>query len=73
MAPDERYQAIVAMYRGLDERESLLLSARLVLLLAERVDAATLADAIARASACIAPAGGGTGDAGSAGPAVRTP
>jgi hypothetical protein len=73
MTPDERYQAIVAMHRGLDERESLVLSARLILLLAERVDAATLADVMARASAGIAPADGGTGGAGSPAPAVRKP
>lgn len=71
MTPDERYQAIVAIYRGLDERQSLLLSARLILLLAERVDAATLGDAMARARAGIAPADEGGEEAGSTGPAVR--
>ncbi len=37
MNRDEVYAALVEMHRGLDERDSLLVSSRLILLLAERV------------------------------------
>lgn len=50
MKPDDLYEALVAMHRGLDERQSLLVSSRLVLLLCDHVrDEVVLRDLIAQA------------------------
>ena len=49
-APDDFYEQLIAAHQGLDEAQSALLNARLVLLLANHVgDAAVLAQAIAAA------------------------
>ncbi len=53
-APDDFYERLVAMHRDLDERESALVNARLILLLANHIgDAAVLDEAmrIARGAA----------------------
>ncbi len=50
MKPDDLYEALVAMHHGLDERQSLLVSSRLVLLLCDHVrDETILRDLIAEA------------------------
>jgi hypothetical protein len=49
-APDDFYEQLIAAHQGLDEAQSALLNARLVLLLANHVgDSAVLAQAIAAA------------------------
>lgn len=54
---DDLYQALVDLHRGLDAQQSLLVSSRLILLLAEHVpDEAVLRRCIAQARAGIEPA-----------------
>ncbi|HSK40042.1 MAG TPA: DUF2783 domain-containing protein [Arenibaculum sp.] len=52
--PDDLYEALVAMHDGLDERQSLLVNSRLVLLLCDKVrDETVLRDLIAQARRVI--------------------
>jgi hypothetical protein len=54
-APDDFYEQLIAAHQGLDEAQSALLNARLVLLLANHVgDSAVLAQAIAAAREDVA-------------------
>jgi len=54
-APDEFYEALIDMHRGLDAQQSAMANARLILLLANHVgDLAVLREAITRARAGIA-------------------
>ncbi len=58
-APDEFYEALIGVHRGLTAEQSAALNARLILLLANQIgDAATLHAAIARAAEGIVAAGG---------------
>jgi hypothetical protein len=53
-APDEFYEALIDMHRGLDAQQSAMVNARLILLLANHVgDLAALRDAMTRARAGI--------------------
>jgi len=59
MTHDELYAALVAMHRGLDAQQSLLVNSRLILLLAQHIkDDAVLTRAIAEARAGIGAEGG---------------
>ena len=54
-APDDFYEQLIAMHRGLDEEASALCNARLILLLANHIgDAEVLAAAMAAARAAVA-------------------
>lgn len=56
-APDDFYEQLIAAHRGLDEAQSALVNAKLVLLLANHIgDAEVLAEALAAARAGVAPA-----------------
>ena len=60
-APDDFYERLIAMHRGLSDDESALVNAKLVLLLANHIgDAGVLAQAMAAARDGM----GATGDAG---------
>ena len=49
-APDDFYEAVIAMHRGLTEAQSALVNARLILLLANHIgDLDILRDALKRA------------------------
>ena len=49
-APDDFYERLIAAHRGLSDEESVLVNAKLVLLLANHIgDAAVLAEALAAA------------------------
>ncbi|RAI57362.1 DUF2783 domain-containing protein [Roseicella frigidaeris] len=57
-APDDVYEALVALHRDLTPEQSRLVNAKLILLLANHVgDAEVLRQAMAKARAGIAPAG----------------
>ncbi len=57
-APDDFYEALVALHRDLTPEQSRLVNARLILLLANHVgDAAVLRQAMAKSREGIAPAG----------------
>ncbi len=61
-APDDFYQTLIDAHNGLDDAQSELLNAKLVLLLANHIgDGAVLAEALAAARAGIAPEGDPTG------------
>ena len=61
-APDDFYQTLIDAHNGLDDAQSNLLNAKLVLLLANNIgDGAVLAEALAAARAGIAPEGEPTG------------
>ncbi len=61
-APDDFYQTLIDAHNGLDDAQSNLLNAKLVLLLANHIgDGAVLAEALAAARAGIAPEGEPTG------------
>jgi hypothetical protein len=54
-APDDFYEALLAMHRGLDATQSAMVNARLILLLANHVgDLDVLCDAMRRARADVA-------------------
>jgi hypothetical protein len=54
-APDDFYEELIAMHRGLDDEASALCNARLILILANHIgDAEVLAAAMAAARAGIA-------------------
>jgi hypothetical protein len=54
-APDDFYEELIAMHRGLDDEASALCNARLILILANHIgDAEVLAAAMATARAGIA-------------------
>lgn len=54
-APDDFYQQLIEMHRGLDAQASALVNAKLILLLANHIgDAAVLAEAMAAARANVA-------------------
>lgn len=56
-APDDFYEALIDMHRGLDDKQSAMVNARLILLLANHVgDLDVLREAMARARADAAPA-----------------
>jgi len=56
-APDEFYEALIAMHAGLDDAQSALVNARLILLLANHIgDANVLREAFAAARADVAAA-----------------
>jgi hypothetical protein len=53
-APDEFYEALIDMHRGLDAQQSAMVNARFILLLANHIgDLAVLCDAMTRARAGI--------------------
>ncbi|HET9670803.1 MAG TPA: DUF2783 domain-containing protein [Casimicrobiaceae bacterium] len=53
-APDEFYEALIDMHRGLDAQQSAMVNARLILLLANHVgDLAVLREAMTRARAGV--------------------
>ena len=55
-APDEFYERLIAAHRGLDEAQSAMVNAKLVLLLANHIgDAAVLEQALAAAREDVAP------------------
>lgn len=55
-APDDFYEALIAMHRDLGDEQSQLVNARLILLLANHIgDPEALAEAMAKARAGIAP------------------
>jgi hypothetical protein len=55
-APDDFYQALIDLHRGLSDEESQLVNARLILLLANHIgDAEVLQEAMAAARAATAP------------------
>jgi hypothetical protein len=57
-APDDVYEALVALHRDLTPEQSRLVNAKLILLLANHVgDAAVLRQAMAKAREGITPAG----------------
>ncbi|CAA9242485.1 MAG: hypothetical protein AVDCRST_MAG27-1651 [uncultured Craurococcus sp.] len=57
-APDDVYEALVALHRDLTPEQSRLVNAKLILLLANHVgDAAVLREAMAKAREGITPAG----------------
>lgn len=57
-APDDFYEALIELHRGLSDAQSALVNAKLVLLLANHVgDAHVLAAAMAAAREDVAPAG----------------
>lgn len=57
--PDDFYEALIEIHRGLSPEQSALLNAKLILLLANHVgDLGVLRDAMAKARAGIVPAGG---------------
>jgi hypothetical protein len=57
IAPDDFYAALIDMHRGLDDKQSAMVNARLILLLANHVgDLDVLREAMARARADVAPA-----------------
>ncbi len=61
-APDDFYERLIAAHRGLDEAQSAMVNAKLVLLLANHVgDADVLAEAIAAAREDVASAAAGAG------------
>jgi len=54
-APDDFYEQLIAMHRGLDDEASALCNARLILILANHIgDAEVLSAAMAAARASIA-------------------
>jgi hypothetical protein len=54
-APDDFYEQLIEMHRGLDAQASALVNAKLILLLANHIgDAAVLAEAMAAARANVA-------------------
>lgn len=54
-APDDFYEQLIAAHQGLDEAQSALVNAKLVLLLANHIgDGQVLAEAIAAARADVA-------------------
>ena len=56
--PDDFYQALVDMHRQLTSKQSSLVNAKLILLLANHIgDAAVLRDAMAKAVEGVTPAG----------------
>jgi hypothetical protein len=56
-SPDDFYEALIDMHRGLDDKQSAIVNARLILLLANHVgDLDVLREAMARARADVAPA-----------------
>jgi hypothetical protein len=56
-APDDFYEQLIALHRGLSESDSARVNARLILLLANHIgDTAVLAQAMAAAREGIAPA-----------------
>ncbi len=58
-APDDFYEDLIALHRDLSERESALVNAKLVLLLANHIgDPEVLAAAMAAARADVAATGG---------------
>ena len=58
-APDDFYEALLDLHRGLSERESALVNAKLILLLANHVgDPQVLRAAMAAARADVIPQGG---------------
>jgi hypothetical protein len=57
-APDDFYEALIDMHRGLDDGQSAMVNARLILLLANHVgDLDVLREAMSRARADAAPSG----------------
>lgn len=61
-APDDFYERLIAAHRGLDEAQSAMVNAKLVLLLANHVgDADVLAEAIAAAREDVASPAAGAG------------
>ncbi len=57
-APDDFYEALIALHRGLTEAQSALVNAKLILLLANHIgDAQVLREAMAAAREDVAPAG----------------
>ena len=59
-APDDFYERLIAMHRGLTDEESALVNAKLVLLLANHIgDAAVLAQAMAAAREGVGNSPGG--------------
>ncbi len=55
-APDDFYERLIATHRGLSDEESVLVNAKLVLLLANHIgDAAVLAEALAAAREDVGP------------------
>lgn len=57
-SPDDFYEALIESHRGLSGKQSAMLNAKLILLLANQVgDLGTLREAIAKARAGIEPAG----------------
>jgi hypothetical protein len=57
-APDDFYEALIDMHRGLDDKQSAMVNARLILLLANHVgDLDVLREAMARARADVVPSG----------------
>ena len=55
-SPDDFYESLIAAHRGLSEAQSALVNAKLVLLLANHIgDAEVLSEALAAASADVAP------------------
>ena len=57
-APDDFYAALIDMHRGLDDKQSAMVNARLILLLANHVgDLDVLREAMARARADVVPSG----------------
>jgi hypothetical protein len=56
-APDDFYEALIGLHRGLTEGESALVNAKLILLLANHIgDAQVLREAMAAAREDVAPA-----------------
>jgi hypothetical protein len=65
-APDDFYEQLIAMHRGLDEDASALCNAKLILLLANHIgDAEVLAEAMAAAREGLGPPASSHADAGS--------
>ncbi len=57
-APDDFYESLIELHRGLSDAQSSLVNAKLVLLLANHIgDAQVLAAAMAAAREDVAPAG----------------
>jgi len=57
-APDDFYEALIALHRDLTEQQSALVNAKLILLLANHIgDPAVLAAAMDAARADVAPSG----------------
>ena len=54
-APDDFYEALIDMHRGLDDKQSAMVNARLILLLANHIgDLDVLREAMQRARAGVA-------------------